>query len=212
MTEKGVLTQQEAAALIASPAADKRRRLAILLGVLCGMRLGEVRGLLWGDIDPEAGIIHIRHNWQDLEGIKAPKNGEPRDVPLPLAVKEAGEAYQGGRTVEAGELVFGRKDGKPLCNGYFRMALGAELTAAGICGEEQRKRNITFHSLRHTYVTLNRALGISDFEIQALAGHKSAAMMERYSHAKQVVDYDSARRRIDLLSSVLKPPELIGQG
>jgi integrase len=64
------------------------------------MRLGEVRDLLWGDIDPEAGIIHIRHNWQDLEEIKAPKNGEPRDVPLPLAVKEAGEACQVGERWE----------------------------------------------------------------------------------------------------------------
>jgi integrase len=76
--------------------------------------------------------------------------------------------------VEAEELVFGRKDGKPLCNGYFHLALGAELTAAGICGEEQRKRNIIFHSPRHTCVTLNRALGISDFEIQALAGPRTA--------------------------------------
>jgi integrase len=212
VTEKGVLTREEAAALIASPAKDKRRRLAILLGALCGMRIGEVRGLHWSDIDPEAGVIHIRHNWQDLEGIKAPKSGEPRDVPLPQAVKEAGEAYQEGRPAAAGELVFGRKDGRPLCNGYFRLGLIADLEAVGISGEEQRRRNISFHSLRHTYITLSRAMGISDFEIQALAGHKSFAMMERYSHAKQAVDYDSARRRIDLLSSARNPPGLIGPG
>jgi integrase len=210
-TEKGVLTREEVEALIASPAEDKRRRLAVLLGALCGMRLGEVRGLYWGDIEAEAGIIHIRHNWQDMEGIKGPKNGEARDVPLPSAVKEAGGAYQGTMPVEPGALVFGRKDGRPRCNGDFRLALIAELEAAGIYGHEQRRRNISFHSLRHTYITLNRSLGVSDFEIQALAGHKSFAMMERYSHAKQVVDYDSARRRIDLLSP-RKPPVLIEQG
>jgi integrase len=219
-TEKGILTQKEVTALIASPARDKCRRLAVLLGVLCGMRLGEVRGLHWDDLDPEAGIIHIRHNWQDMEGIKAPKCGSERDVPLPLAVKQAGESYQGGKSVRPGELIFGRKDGKPLCNGYFRLALIAELAAAGINkvivqengkttmdDSVQRRRNITFHSLRHTYITLNRILGVSDFEIQALAGHKSFAMTERYSHAKQVVDIESARKRIDLLSP-RKPPEL----
>jgi integrase len=211
-TEKGVLTPQEAAALLASPPKDLRRRLAILLGALCGMRIGEVRGLHWEDLDPEEGIVHVRHNWQDLEGIKPPKNGEPRDVPLPRAVREAGEAYQAGMSGQAGPLVFGRKDGKPLCNGYFRLGLIADLEAIGISAEEQRRRNISFHSLRHTFVTLSRALGVSDFEIQALAGHKSAAMMERYSHARQVVDYDSARRRIDGFSSALKPPGLIGQG
>jgi integrase len=217
--EKGVLTPVEVTALMTSPVTDWGYR----LGALCGMRLGEVRGLYWEDIDAEAGIIHIRHNWQDLEGVKPPKSGESRDVPLPLAVKEAGEAYQKGRPVETGPLVFGRKDGKPLCNGYFRLALIAELAAVGINrritrenGTEmiddsaQRNRNITFHSLRHTFITISRSLGVSDFEIQALAGHKSFAMMERYSHAKQVIDYDQVRRRMDVLSTQ-RPPGLIGQ-
>jgi hypothetical protein len=43
--------------------------------------------------------------------------------------------------------------GKPLCNGYFRLALIAELEAVGISAEEGRRRNISFHSppppLRH---------------------------------------------------------------
>jgi integrase len=195
---KGVLTKNEVITLINAPIADKKHRLAVLLGVLCGMRLGEVRGLHWGDFDPEAGIIHIRHNWQDMEGIKGPKCGSDRDVPLPAVVYGLAEEC---RAESPGQLVFGRKDGKPRCNGYFRLALISELAAIGINklivrsdgselvdDSEQRRRNITFHSLRHTFVSLARLAGVGDFQAQALAGHKSAAMMERYSHRSEVVE------------------------
>jgi integrase len=166
------------------------------------------RGVSVGRINRAAQAIrvHVRHNRQDLEGIRPPKNGEPRDAPCP------GRCGRPGMPGQAGPLVFGRKDGKPLCNGCFRLGLIADLEAIGISAEEQRRRNISFHSLRHSFVTLSRALGVSDFEIQALAGHKSAAMMERYSHARQVVHYDSARRRIDGFFSARKPPGLIGPG
>jgi integrase len=182
--EKGVLTKDEVIALINAPATDKKHRLAVLLGVLCGMRLGEVRGLHWTDVAPEEGVIHIRHNWQDLEGIKGPKCGSLRDVPLPPAVYEAAK----GCRKDAGPLVFGRKDGKPFCNGYFRLALIGELRAVGMPDESRTARNISFHSLRHTFVSLARLAGVGDFQAQALAGHKSSAMMERYSHRDKVVE------------------------
>jgi integrase len=197
-TDKGVLTKNEVITFINAPITDKNHRLAVLLGVLCGMRLGEVRGLYWGDFDPGAGVIHIRHNWQDMEGIKGPKYGSDRDVPLPAAVYGLAEEC---RADSPGMLVFGRKDGKPRCNGYFRLALIRELTVTGINklivrsdgselvdDSEQRRRNITFHSLRHTFVSLARLAGVGDFQAQALAGHKSAAMMERYSHRGEVVE------------------------
>jgi integrase len=183
--EKGVLTKNEVMALINAPVRDRKHRLAILLGALCGMRLGEVRGLHWEDFAPETGVIHIRHNWQDMEGIKGPKCGSLRDVPLPAAVYEAAKKC---REAEAGPLVFGRKDGKPFCNGYFRLALIGELRAIGISDETRTARNISFHSLRHTFVSLARLAGIGDFQAQALAGHKSGAMMERYSHRGKVIE------------------------
>ena len=195
--ERGVLTKNEVGALINAPISDQKHRLAVLLGVLCGMRLGEVRGLHWDDLDPEAGIIHLRHNWQDMEGIKGPKCGSIRDVPLPSVVYEVGQEI---REKSTGPLVFGRKDGKPLCNGYFRLALIGELAIIGINkvirtegGKKlidntgQQARNLTFHSLRHTFVSLVRLAGIGEFQAQALAGHKSAAMTERYSHRQMVM-------------------------
>jgi integrase len=112
--------------------------------------------------------------------------------------------------------------GKPFSKTYLEKALARELEAIGIPGKwrpplhpgkklaaaeekkppekyvnEQRRRNISFHSLRHTFVTLGRLAGISDLEIQTLARHKSGAMMERYSHASQVLDFTVAREKLE---------------
>jgi integrase len=195
--EKGILTKNEVVSLINSPVSDEKHRLAVLLGVLCGMRLGEVRGLLWEDLDPGEGVIHIRHNWQDLEGLKGPKCGSFGDVPLPALVYELAEAC---REKAGGPLVFGRQDGRPFCNGYFRLALIAELAAIGInkvitleSGKKltddsaQRRRNISFHSLRHTFVSLARMAGIGEFQAQALARQRSIGVTERYTHRRQAM-------------------------
>ena len=85
-----------------------------------------------------------------------------------------------------------------------------ELAAIGIPGSwkgkgappagyvnEQKRRNLSFHCTRHTFITLGRLAGISDLEIQALAGHKSASMMENYSHAAQVLDFATAREKLE---------------
>jgi hypothetical protein len=85
--EKGILTPAEVSRLIAAPMRDPRTRLAILLGLLCGMRRGEVRGLQWGDVSE--GLINIRHNLQEGEGLKVPKYGSSRTVPVPGSVQAA---------------------------------------------------------------------------------------------------------------------------
>jgi integrase len=195
--EKGILTKYEVVSLINSPVLDEKHRLEVLLWVLCGMRLGEVRGLHWTDFDPEAGVIHICHNWQDMEGIKGPKCGSFGDVPLPALVYELAETC---KKKSSGPLVFGRKDGKPFCNGYFRLALIKDLAAIGVNkvlrqedGREriddsgQRRRNITFHSLRHTFVSLAQLAGIKEFQAQALARQKSIGITEKYTHRRQAM-------------------------
>jgi integrase len=215
--EKGVLTPDEAARLITAPITDPRHRLAVLLGVLCGMRIGEVRGLLWEDINQEEKIITIRNNYIDGEGMKAPKckggtaRKNSRTVPLPSSVAVILETFQ-SLNPAPDSFVFEsfQLKGEPVSKGFFRYVIDKELTAIDIPGvwkekgpapvdyvNEQKKRNLTFHSLRHTFITLGRLAGITDLEIQALAGHKSGAIMEKYSHAAQVLDFTAAREKLE---------------
>jgi integrase len=72
-----------------------------------------------------------------------------------------------------------------------------ELAAIGISMAQQKERNLTPHSLRHTFVTLAQLAGISDVEIRALSGHKDAAVMGKYSHVPQVINFEEARKKLD---------------
>jgi integrase len=208
--EKGILTPAEVSRLIIAPVRDPRAKLAVLLGVLCGMRRGEVRGLRWEDISE--GLINIRHNLQEREGLKVPKYGSSRIVPIPGSVQatlEMVRALSGNPGPEM-YVLNNPVNHRPLSPKYFQRALQAELQAVGIPGKwegkdpapadyvnEQKRRNLTFHGLRHTFITLGRLAGITDIEIQALAGHKSSRMMERYSHASQVLDFTAAREKLE---------------
>ena len=196
--ERGILSPAEVSRIIATPMQDPRTRLAVLLGLFCGLRRGEVRGLQWGDI--ANGIITVCHNYQEREGLKLPKCGSQRRVPVPGSVQSALAAvYTLSGSPGPDEYVMARPLAPcmPLSPKYFQRALSSELNTIGIHEDEQKQRNLTFHGLRHTYVTLGRLAGISDMEIMALAGHKSGAMMENYSHAAQVLDYAAAREKLE---------------
>ena len=110
-----------------------------------------------------------------------------------------------------------RRRGKVISASYCKHALAAELATIGIPGtwkdkkedkpqgyiNEQKARNITFHSLRHTFVTLGRLAGLTEPEIQALAGHTDGRsfsanrMTDHYTHAKQAIDFIAAKEKLE---------------
>ncbi|MCL2208832.1 MAG: site-specific integrase [Treponema sp.] len=211
--EKGVLTPLEVSSLIQNDVINPRWRLAVLLGCLCGMRRGEIRGLLWGDIGN--GIVNVKHNFINGDGLKSPKCASTRTVFYPESVKIMLDAVRNiSKNTSLENFIFEQLDNSeiPVGEQFFRHALERELSAIGIPGEwprwnknkapegyvnEQKRRNLTFHSLRHTYITLGRIAGITDIEIQALAGHKDARMMDNYTHAGQILDFTTAREKFE---------------
>jgi integrase len=202
--EKGILTPVELKKLIALPVSDPFSRLVVLLAARCGMRRGEVRGLQWGDI--KDGLITIQHNFVNADGLKSPKiKGGTRvknvsTVPLLSdveAVLQVVKRYS-NNTEDTDYVIQSRIcQGKVVSAEYFRSALARELLTIGIDEKTQKERNITYHSLRHTFVTLGRMSGLKDFEIQTLARQKSAEVMERYSHGQQAIDFVSAKQRLE---------------
>jgi integrase len=155
----------------------------------------------------------VCHNYQNEDGFKAPKWNSFGVLPITAAVREAIDAVRAlaiDPRPEAFVMESQECPGQPYSKTFFAKALERELEAIGIPGkwkgkgdpsdgyvDEQQRRNLTFHSLRHTFVTLGRLAGISDLAIQALARHKSGAMMDRYSHAAQVLDFSSAKEKLE---------------
>ena len=195
--EKGVLTLAERQKLNVLDITDNRRRLVMYLGSYCGFRRGEMRGLKWGDI--ENGIIDIKHNYVDKEGDKDPKWQSFRKVPITPALEELLKTvYEKAKNKSPDSYVFEspKRPEMPLSNNFFRDTMKIECSALGIKEEEQKDKNLTCHSLRHTFVTLSQISGLTDAEVMALAGQKRQATLKRYSHVPQVLDYNEARKKI----------------
>jgi integrase len=64
-------------------------------------------------------------------------------------------------------------------------------------GRDQAREasEISFHSLRHSAVTMLKAAGVSDFMAREIVGHESAAVSRQYTHLT-TDDKRAAMRRL----------------
>lgn len=210
--ERGILTADEVGRIIAIEGESPRAIAAALLGALCGLRHGEVRGLQWDDVDEVAGTIHIRHNLvSESEGLKRPKWGSAREVPLAAPVLEALQLCAGASPYgRVGYVIWNEKrPGAPVSRATVLAGFRRILRSIGISDEQQERRNLCFHGLRHTFVSLSRASGLPDFLVQRMAGHKSMVMTDRYSHAEGIIDFAAARASLE---ATVKPTTKVAGG
>jgi integrase len=141
----------------------------VLAAITTGARRGELIRLKWSDIDLKKGRALVRET----------KNDEQRTLPL------AGKALEALRELKLqnssrSEYVFPQPSGLPGPYENFDAHWNAALEAAGI-------RDFHFHDLRHTTASMLAAQGASLLEIADVLGHKTLAMVKRYSHL--VVDH-----------------------
>lgn len=198
--ERGVLTDEEIRRLLVwpGPFTDHRIYTMNLLAFSTGMRMGEARGLLVEDVKEDH--ILIQHSWEQNYGIKPPKGGQNRAVPIPVVAQEA--LSEVIAFFEPETLVFYGKDkSTPLSKNYIvdglrdaivTSTIDADLAAKEMNQEELEKyrkkllaeietRNVGFHSWRHKLNTLLRAAGIPDAKIRLLTGHRSEEMTDWYT-------------------------------
>ncbi|WP_162510908.1 tyrosine-type recombinase/integrase, partial [Treponema endosymbiont of Eucomonympha sp.] len=149
------------------------------------------------------GIIDIRHNWIDREGLKSPKCGSFRKVPYGAAVSACLDAVRAtARHIGGADFVLESlfNDGEPVSKNFFVKGLWAALADTGLSVEAQKRRNITPHSLRHSFISLARLAGVDDLTVQTLAGHSDIAMTDHYTHAAQAMDYEAVRAKFRLIA------------
>jgi integrase len=135
------------AALFEQPWADGAAMAANLVSATTGMRKGEILSIRGADIGET--VLNDNHALSTEDGLKCPKNGEERRVPLLPKVRAALlaqlESNPHKDVPESARFVFwGDSPDKPRYDGYFVLrALDKELDAMGIdrCG-----RRICFHS------------------------------------------------------------------
>ena len=143
------------------------------------MRLGELLGLQWQDIDLHEGVLHVRRQYTRLGEYAPPKTKAAiRRIPLSDEMtRELAALKLSSRYSADDDPVFAARNGKPLKHRNATRR-GFELAAekAGIEG-------VSFHSMRHAFASRMIDRGISSTVLAALMGHESSTITERrYMH------------------------------
>ncbi|MCL2269771.1 MAG: tyrosine-type recombinase/integrase [Treponema sp.] len=202
--KRGILTESEAEAVFSVNWNDKRAYVASLVSVITGARQGECLALRRSDIGEEN--LNIQHNFSHTDGLKCPKNGEERIVPLLPEVRAAllelldNNPYNISNPDEpdyiSDPFVFYSLipnqpcDYKVLVKGFHKAMDDANLMyldAAHKQGKDKpeimidyKGRNIVFHSLRHYHCT-KISEKISGELAAKGTGHKSLKTFKKYA-------------------------------
>lgn len=134
-----------------------------MIAATTGMRAGEVRGLQWGDLDPKAGIIHIRRaleNKSSRAGL--PKWGKIRVCPYPKVLQRLVKKTREPGAPEEWVFAWGEDGEEALNYSRWKTSFHASCASAGV--------STTLHGLRHTLNTVLLIRGIPDAVIRAAPG------------------------------------------
>ena len=205
------LDAEQARTFLDAARGDRYEALYVLC-LMAGLRQGEALGLKWSDIDLDAGTLRVNRQLQRVrrDGDKSgrlefsePKNASRRTVGLSQRAvsalrshrkRQLEEKLQAGALWQKNGLVFANITGGPVeaqnvVNRFFKPLL----VRTGL-------PPIRFHDLRHSCLSLLAQRGEPIRDLQALAGHATAAFtLQRYTH-----HYDaSARRTADAMGDIL---------
>ena len=157
---------------------DMKYRVAILLDIFTGARLGELAGLEWTDIDLKNGIITINKSSQYLssKGVftKAPKTeSSVRDVAVPYFIVSLLEEYKlwyeeqkafCGEFWNDSNRLFVQDNGKPIHPSTISKWFVNFVQSIGL-------PVINFHGLRHTNASLLIGQQVDVATVSARLGH-----------------------------------------
>lgn len=161
---------------------------AFYLAITTGMRIGELLGLKWSDVDLERGVISIRRTLQrtseGLRLVEQTKTAQSRRLisisPSAVEVLKKYRIKQKEEMIRYNyldtDLVFTSRNGKPIEPRNLRDYFANIIKKAGL-------PPIRFHDLRHTHATLLLQQGVHPKIVSERLGHASIRItLDTYSH------------------------------
>lgn len=161
-------------------------RVAVALSAYAGIRQGDVIKLPWSAYDG------------DVIASRATKTDEPIWVPAHRDLR----AILDGMERRGATIVVGAR-GQPFTGDGFRARFFKVIRTLQEKGEVGQ--GLTFHGLRHTAATMLADAGCDNRDIQAITGHKTEAMVARYT--RKADQRSRARSAIDRLEKANQPAE-----
>jgi integrase len=192
------LSADEESRLLDAASTSRCRSLypVVMLALNTGMRVSEIRGLTWAQVDFFASALTV--------GKLKTQAGTGRAIPLNPRAMAMLKHWRGLFTgAQPAHYVFPHEkyglagdDRKPCA---YEIIPTEPMHRRKVAWESARKAagvSCRFHDLRHTFVSRLAESRASDSTVMALAGHVSRAMMERYSHIRM----EAKRHAVDNLS------------
>jgi integrase len=171
-----VFTAEQVGRLVAKAEGDWKG--AILCGYFTGLRLRDVAELTWEAVDFETGLLRVRTR--------------KTRTTLVLPMHPELEAWLRAQTRGIAKApVFGELSGKGT-GGRFGLSgrFNVVMEQAGIVsrilrdgdGAGRKTRSLSFHSLRHSFVSALANAGVATDLRQTLSGHADEQTHARYTH------------------------------
>ena len=186
------------------------------IAMYTGMRLGDCCKLTWAEVDIVRSIIQ-----RIPEKTKKYRKGRPVTIPIhkvlaDLLMQTPVDKRTGyvlptvGAWAASGSSGMGRvhhRIGKIFKNAGIVMSVEVE-------GRSHKAPEATFHSLRHTFVSMSANAGVPLHIVQAIVGHESTAMTRHYYHEnvsalQQAVEaIPSISETGDVSEGAVAPPDI----
>jgi integrase len=174
-TNREQLELEEFQSLANTPAKSMVVKKAAIFAGLTGLRFSDVQALTWEEVRGIPGKFTLQFIQEKTEGAEV------------LPISDQAVELLGARGGNE-EKVF-----KGLKYGQMRSCFALWLKAAGI------KKNITFHSFRHTYATLQLEFGTELYTVSKMLGHRSIKTTQIYAKVKDKKKAEAAGRiRLDM--------------
>ncbi len=169
---------------------DTKYKVAIILTIFTGVRLGELMGLEWQDVDFKNGIISINRSSQYLSDMgvftKTPKTESSiREIAIPEFIISLLEEYKlwyeeqksiYGELWTDSDRLFVQTDGKPMHPSSISKWFVRYVSTIGL-------PVINFHGLRHTNASLLVAQNVDIAVVSARLGHAQiSTTLDFYVH------------------------------
>lgn len=160
--------------------------LVILIAAKCGLRLGEIVGLTWDNIDMKNKTFNIVQQWNLINS-----NGSYGFTPL--------KSKNSNRVVPFPTTVYNELKKVNIRYVDNRLFNFKNTNVVGIMVNRYLKPyGISIHELRHTYATMLIQNGIDFKTAAALLGHDVEMTMKIYSH----VNNDMMSRATNIINSI----------
>lgn len=159
--KRRILTEEEIHRLLKACDGVGWLKTGVLLALYCGLRVSDIRRLIWSDINLEAKEITIRP--------EAEKSRRGAVLPIHHSLKSALKAWKMAEESDSeGHVV--RLTANPI------RPLKKALEKAGVPYRNESGEYVDWHSLRHTFLTSLDRAGAGVKELQGLGRHSDPSL------------------------------------